>query len=402
MSEEKISKHSAPGQMLGYLYQIDRALYWLSMCPPNSIVSIETDDDIVVDIKNGQELNKVFEQDKSSIGKRNPFSNKSKDLWKTLVIWLEIIKNNDLDIDNSRFLLVTNVKISKTCIAYQISNNNQNSGDDKGVFLIDKYKELKSIAEKPSKEVKSDAIKFLTYSQNDIISLLRRIELIDNDFPKYDRNDYVKRIAENLRLLNYPYNQIYDNLYGWIVSKITQFWLNSEVAYLNDKLLHSKKDEIVSLHIKKPFIEKTIDLLPIKDVEIEKEKNKIFVKQLQCIKLNEKEQLNAIQDFIRSKRERISHAENNRVLSRADFKNYEDDLKGNWEKVYNKHTRLSKDLDKLDCGYAIFQDTTDYRGNIKGEIPVQRYTSNGTYHKLSNNLDLGWHPDWEKIFNRDE
>ncbi len=86
--EFDIKKHSAPGQMLGYLYQIDRALLWLSMCPPNSVVSIETDDDIVIDIKNGKKINQIFEQDKSSIGKRNPFSDKSKDLWKTSKIQL--------------------------------------------------------------------------------------------------------------------------------------------------------------------------------------------------------------------------------------------------------------------------------------------------------------------------
>lgn len=396
--------HSAPGQMLGYLYQIDRALLWLSMCTPNSIVCIETDDDVVVNLKDGKDINQIFEQDKSSIGKRNPFANKSKDLWKTILIWLDLITEKKIETSSSKFLLVTNIKVSKGCIAYQISkiNNSTSKQSEVEEKLLEKYNQLKEIAKKPSKSIAKEAKRFLDYSQDEVISLLKQIELIDNDFPNYNRNDFIKKVAINLHLQDYPFNNIYDSLYGWLTSKITEFWLNGNIASLNESLLHAKRDDLVSLYHNKPFIEKTVDLLPVNDSEIKEEENNLFVKQLSKIDADEEDKLNAIKDFIRAKSMRISYAENNRVLSRQDFDNYEEDLKRNWNKTFKTNKRIQKSLDKIDLGYKIFQETTDYRGKIKGTEPTQLYTSNGTYHNLANKLELGWHPDWEKIFKKDE
>ena len=66
------------GQMYGYLYQIDRVLYWLSVSPENSIVSIETDDDVVIRLQQGENIETIYEQDKASIKKKYPFSNTNK------------------------------------------------------------------------------------------------------------------------------------------------------------------------------------------------------------------------------------------------------------------------------------------------------------------------------------
>lgn len=398
------NNHSAPGQMLGYLYQIDRALLWLSMCPPNSVVCIETDDDIVVKIKDGKEINQIFEQDKSSISKKNPFANRSKDLWKTILIWLDLIEKKNIEISYSKFFLVTNTKVSKGCIAYQISKNNNSISDqkEKDKKVIEQYNELKEIAENPNKNFASEAKNFLNYSQDVVVCLLKQIELIDNDFPNYNRNEFIKTVATNLRLQSYPYHHIYDSLYGWLSSKIIELWLNGNIASLDENLLHAKKDELVSAYHNKPFIEKTVDLLPIKESEIKEEENKLFVVQLSKINADDNEKLNAIRDFIRAKRERVSYAENNRVLSRMDFQNYEEDLFRYWDKTFKTNLRIFKSLGEIDCGYKIYQDTLEYRGNIKGTIPTQHYTSNGTYHILANKLGIGWHPDWEKIFDKDE
>ena len=72
MSESLDYLFSAKGQMYGYLYQIDRALLWLSRCPDGSIISIETDDDVVVRLKNGESIVTIYEQDKASVKKKYP------------------------------------------------------------------------------------------------------------------------------------------------------------------------------------------------------------------------------------------------------------------------------------------------------------------------------------------
>ena len=90
--------YAAKGQMYGYLYQIDRVLYWLSVSPENSIVSIETDDDVVIRLQQGEDIETIYEQDKASIKKKYPFSNTNKNLWKSITNWLTLIKTNNIDV----------------------------------------------------------------------------------------------------------------------------------------------------------------------------------------------------------------------------------------------------------------------------------------------------------------
>lgn len=110
--------------MYGYLYQIDRALLWLSRCPDGSMVSIETDDDVVVRLKNGDSIETIYEQDKASVKKRYPFTNTNVNLWKTLSNWLTLIETQRINVENSKFLLATNIYNKSSCIAKTISAYN--------------------------------------------------------------------------------------------------------------------------------------------------------------------------------------------------------------------------------------------------------------------------------------
>ena len=86
--------HAAPGPSAGYGYQIERALYWLSHSPAGAAVGIETDDDVAV--RNG--TTSLLEQDKHSIAAgAEPFGDRSKDLWNTLNIWLDVHVMNGLN-----------------------------------------------------------------------------------------------------------------------------------------------------------------------------------------------------------------------------------------------------------------------------------------------------------------
>ena len=89
---------SAKGQMYGYLYQIDRTLLWLSRCPEGSIISIETDDDVVVRLRNEESIETIYEQDKASVKKRYPFSDTNVNLWKSLSNWLTLIETQQINV----------------------------------------------------------------------------------------------------------------------------------------------------------------------------------------------------------------------------------------------------------------------------------------------------------------
>lgn len=71
--------HNAPGQMLGYLFQLERAVFWLSNLNSGGMVGIECGDDVVVKEIEYSGITK-YEQDKSSMTKGAPYTDLSKDL----------------------------------------------------------------------------------------------------------------------------------------------------------------------------------------------------------------------------------------------------------------------------------------------------------------------------------
>ncbi len=76
--EIKSTKHSAPGQYLGFALQPVRRFYYLLIAPKGAKVGLELQDDVSVHYANGKVC---LEQTKSAL-KQNPISDWDEDLWK--------------------------------------------------------------------------------------------------------------------------------------------------------------------------------------------------------------------------------------------------------------------------------------------------------------------------------
>ncbi len=383
---------SAKGQMYGYLYQIDRALFWLSKCPDGSIVSIETDDDVVVRLNEGESIGTIYEQDKASVKKKYPFTNTNVNLWKTLSNWLTLIENQKFNVENSRFLLVTNVTNKSSCIAKTISAYNADE-----TTYEKAYCDLMVIATTTKNtKLKPYTTKFIQSDKSVIMSLLRRISLCE--CPNgYDRKAFLEQIIQDLHLNDgqTPHYEILKMLYGWIINACMEFWLNGENTCFDPKVLWSKRDFLKQQFAQKPFIEQAANLIPIPQVAQENEKGSLFVKQLDLILAQDDEKLKAIQDFLRAKREKHNYAINANI-TKQHLDEYEEGLKENWQQNFWKHRRLNKN-EPTDVGYTIYSETIQHKGKLAGIEPTYSYLSNGTYHELSNKRDIGWHPDWEEL-----
>lgn len=383
---------SAKGQMYGYLYQIDRALLWLSKCPDGSIVSIETDDDIVVRLKKSEKFETIYEQDKASIKKKYPFSNYNINLWKTLSNWLTLIESQNICIDNSKFLLATNIPNKSNCIVKNISTYNvdENAYEKAYCDLMEIANTTKSIS------LKSYAEKIFKSDKSVVISLLRKIELCECP-SNYDRKTFLEEIIQGLHLNDgeTPHYEILNMLYGWITNACMELWINGGNACFNPKTLWSKRDFLKQQFAQKPFIEKAVNLIPVSQIEQDNEKGSLFVKQLDLILAQDDEKLKAIQDFLRAKREKHNYALNANI-SKPHIDEYEEGLKENWLHIFFKHRRLNRN-EPTEVGYAIYSETIQYKGKLAGIEPTYSYLSKGTYHKLANNRSIGWHPDWKEL-----
>lgn len=101
----------ASAKIAGYTFQFQRALYRIFSCETeNTIIGIETDDD-VVEVKQNVDgtIEIIFEQDKHSIQKSgHPFQDSSKNLWHTLHIWLDTMEEAQKKYKKIGYCFVTN------------------------------------------------------------------------------------------------------------------------------------------------------------------------------------------------------------------------------------------------------------------------------------------------------
>lgn len=379
--------HSAKGQMLGYLYQIDRALHWLSKSSSGGIITIETDDDVVARMKNGEKIESIFEQDKSSIRKGNPYSDKGVNLWKTLSIWLDLVDTKNPNLDNSQFILATNVPIKRKCVAKTIHQ----SFEDRECEAV--LKNLKNIASKPSKTLKPYIEKVFSYGEDKIKSLIPRISLHDNDYSN-DRADFRDTIRRNLKIgADTPFLPIYDSLTGWITNKLIDSWTTGQNPEFKPEDMWKLKDRKIAEYKKRGFFEQTVDNLPISVLDIQKQRGSNFVKQLELISMEDYEVIDAINDYLRSAMERTRYAVHGR-LTKKDFELFDTSLEERWKVIFRRKNRLSNNSLE-DTGYDIYSESINFKEKLAGIETEQYYTTRGAYHRLSNENNIGWHPLWK-------
>lgn len=68
------------------------------------------------------------------------------------------------------------------------------------------------------------------------------------------------------------------------------------------------------------------------------------------------------------------------------------------EKISGRVKRMSRHNDPRDAGYEIFSEATeDYREKLAGSETDHVYLTSGTYHRLAEELTVGWHPDYPQL-----
>ena len=135
----------------------------------------------------------------------------------------------------------------------------------------------------------------------------------------------------------------------------------------------------------------------------EKASDRNFVKQLELIEHYDKQNIiiDAIDDFLCSEHQRTELTLKG-DLTRQELEAIDAASKERWVQVFRRKmtmhqsTMTKNELGKL--AYEIFDNTIDgYLAKIRG-FETENYFTIGSFHKLSDDLEIGWHPNWEKYF----
>lgn len=382
----------ASGTILGYLYQFERALFWLSI-KEIDFVSIETEDDIVVGLENSP-ISQIFEQDKHSIVDSNPFSDKSVNLWKTFEIWCNIEKNNRHM--EFRLMYSSNKRYDVKNFVYKLAKHNVDK--NYAVNNIDKFfREFVKIGNSLQEQAKKHYDIIIRDFDEKCIKRMLSLVMINSDSLYTDHEDFKEHVLVNLRVSeSLVKNELYQHLLGWLVDETCAKWKKrlDGIIYSSDIL--TIKDQYIANFNNKPFIEQAASLLPLREMT-SSDYDENFVKQLDLIEATEEQKINAILDFQRANLERDRWAKSGTIPFRSHIDSFDDDLRSHWDITSQIENIQNRSLEAKDRGKIVYlkcQGTTDFKiANYKVE---QKYTVQGGFQILSNQLRIGWHPNWKE------
>lgn len=397
--------------MLGYLFQPDRALLYLSQLSNRTYsISIELIDDVAIHKSDGSVI--LTEQDKYSISQTSStFSDSSKDLWRTLQIWINKINEKILSFDNE-FICCSNKKMPTNYILSKISKCDSEEN------AIDIIENLKKIVES-----KKDDLSSKDKKPASSVALLKIMESVILDEKLLGKLISKIKIQDeqNLEKMN---DQILNNISltkGHIYGDKILFYLKGWISDKCKLLINSKSPIVISKEDFNSTVESVYDsyrlstinftarkqiLEEIGDKEIEVIQNSTFVEQLKLIKHRNLQNiiLDAIRDYLCYEKEILNVAKYAHITSK-DFDDFAEINRIRWGRVFDKYvvneledyTKEEKD----NFAYKIYDEILSMEVKFKGlyEIPItSSYFKNGSYHSLAENLQIGWHPDWKKIF----
>jgi hypothetical protein len=388
-----LENHSAPGPAAGYAFEFERALYWLARSPAGFSIGIETDDDIAIRHQDGS---RTLEQNKHSIQEdAEPFGDRSKDLWNTLSIWVTALEEGELDGTKTRFLMVTN-KTLPDCIAKRISK--AETDDEITVCL----RELKLAALKPSETIRPYAEKVLAAtSEPHLRAVMKHCELAD----AASGHDLRRQTIAELPIPKWfikDAESIANELLGWVKTQVLALWQAGQRAWISRDSFVTQFHAVLDRRRRQQTRERAANLIPVINEQLGKEKGRVFVKQIYLVTDEDSRVDEAIREFLRCRIEKVRlSAEGN--ITDQDWIDFEESLKTRWSKVSSLHRRLKRDEPEEDVGFKVLCETTDgHRERLAGVETEQVYLTAGTYHRLADQLVVGWHPRYMELLNQEE
>lgn len=379
--------HSASGQALGYIYQFDRATYRLFQSGVDVIeIGIEDIDDVSVHKTDGKG---IHEQDKSTVNKGSPLSDRSVALWKTLHIWAELVLLDSTILNNVEFHLVTNGTLSKKCLARNI---NDASDEMSSKVVCD---ELRSMIT----TLREDLVPYgSTLSKLDdklLREMLAKISVFDNMCSKFggelEEIQAIRVFEPEIKV------SLFDQMGGWVKRKIRELVQTGK----QPRIKREDFDKELRGLVRRVSVARLSAIVAPFDsnVDISNYESHGFVKQLDWIDMDEDSIREAILDYIHAQDTRIIWTDKNAVSETA-LLLYQRDLKKSWETARRRAHRQPLETDELK-GQECLDLTLEKESYIHNEIMPKTITC-GNFHALAHFLEkqepaIGWHPQFKSL-----
>ncbi len=375
-------KSSAPGQYLGYALQPVRFCYHLLLVPDGYSVSLEHLDDVAVHATDGTLL---LEQTKSALT-GNPLADRSVELWKTLANWAELCTSGLVAITTTEFrIYVTPIN------GGEIATSLHSATTDAAAEEL--LAEFKKFVKKGSEKVGCNphVLRFLGAGDEICVGIIRRFQLVS-------QSDPIDGIRETLQALlpSEVLDQFCDAAIGIAKAEADKLIRDKKAAQIDATVFRRKLHAFVQKHNLSNLLLPTTGTPSEGDVATLMTTSQLFVRQLEAVEASPDLLVIAVSDFLRTTADKIGWAADGRIVEdsldelNTSLERYHKLAKDEVEDVYHSQTPAQR-------------GRTLYRRCIATQLPLEgrtlpSYFVPGVFNILANVPRIGWHPDYDTLF----
>lgn len=386
-----MSKTSAKGPFLGYLYQAYCALWLILDSKEIQELSLETIDDITIE-KNGDPIELI--QVKHHIVPTSSLTDTSVDLWKTLGNWSELFLHGKLRTSDLTLTILTTSKVETGSAVSKLSFGKER--DD-----VIACKILTQISENDENKTNQEYYeKFKQLGIHRQSRLIKSILILDSTPNISDIED------EILKKLQWTVNpnvldKLFHSLIGWWFKKVIEHLRGDSFTPISRDEIHAQILDIQN-QLRNDNLQIHFDESHIVDEDLPDD-TMIFVKQLELISVGDRTKRNAKSDFYLAGKNRSQWGREDPLIL-TELKNYDYKLKKEWEtysdmKIDAVGQRATENT-KKSVGKDILEWAT-FRTDYLCIRPLCKapFVRRGSFHMLADQKEIGWHPDFKKLLN---
>jgi hypothetical protein len=385
---------NAAGPMLGYLFQCRQALLLaveLTKSAPSLSISIEKFDDIAVE---DADAPIAQYQLKHSI-KPGSLTDTSIELWKTLRIWSEQVRDNPQLPFETRFSIFTTATAAVGSAAALLRSDRSASNENSAMELL-------NIAANTSKNEESKKARsaYLALPLEQRRALVAAINVFDQ---APNISNVLDEIRDRLTFATSPQHlqTLVEHLEGWWFANVVRSLTKEGPRSLSLLAVRSKIDELGQA-----FRQNDLILAPGIDEVPEQSTlaadSLTFVQQMRRVNLQPAAIDIAKRDFYRATTQRSQWVRENALLN-GEAQQYDDALVERWRReclAQSEGADLSTDEQKQAHGRNIFHWAN--RSQVPFRNRHEIWLTTGSYQVLADSIRVGWHPDFVTLFTPSE
>ena len=382
--------HSAVASLAGYLYQARYALLRgleEGRRHPSHSISIEKFDDIAFE-EEGKPIELIQTKHHANGG---DVSDNSVDLWKTLGIWTQRTRENPTVTANSRlvFLTTSTCRVGSALSALRMSNESRN--EEVALDI------LEAVARSSRNKVTEPArTAFLELPTPARVVLVRNIWV-------FDRAPDISNVRSEIELLLHysaPPTQVStlaDYLEGWWLNQIVIALRGASVSEIPLRTIEQKVSELrESFKVENLLIDEAIESMPPL-TELPQD-DRMLIRQMKLIRIKDAELRGAVHDYYRAFEQRSRWARENLLLD-GEVDRYDRRLHDAWDRYFLSRTSDAdaswNEQKKETRGREVFRWSRQYQEPLRNRDEL--WLSSGSYQMLSDQMRVGWHPDFKML-----